>query len=89
MVTVNNLAITFGQFISYLIDSAFVNVHEGWRWMLGIAAIPAIIQLFAILLIGVESPRWLMSVKKSQEAKDVLIKVRGTDDISAELHVIF
>lgn len=35
-----------GQFISYLIDSAFADVSQGWRYMLGIAAIPAIIQLF-------------------------------------------
>ena len=29
LVTVNNLCITSGQFISYLVDSAFVPVHQG------------------------------------------------------------
>jgi len=77
LVTINNLAITTGQFISYLVDSAFVNVPEGWRYMLGIAAFPAIIQFIVIFLIGPESPRWLVSVKQIEKSVQVLKTVRS------------
>jgi MFS family permease len=32
--SLQNLAITFGQFISYLVDAAFLDVYGTWRWML-------------------------------------------------------
>ena len=45
LVTCINVAITFGQFFSACIDGAFSNVVDGWRYMLGLAAVPALIQL--------------------------------------------
>jgi hypothetical protein len=44
--------------------------------MLGIAAIPALIQLMAIALIGPESPRWLVTVKQTEKAIAILKTVR-------------
>lgn len=40
--------ITFGQVIAYGIGAAFFNLHGGWRWMVGLGAVPAGIQ--AVLL---------------------------------------
>ncbi|KVI08285.1 hypothetical protein Ccrd_013349 [Cynara cardunculus var. scolymus] len=51
LVSTNVLMITSGQFLSYL-------VRGTWRWMLGIAAVPAILQ-FSLMLLLPESPRWL------------------------------
>ena len=44
MVTCMNVALTFGQPMSCIIAGP-CTTDEGWRYMLGIAAIPAIIQL--------------------------------------------
>lgn len=41
----NTLFITGGQFVASVIDGVFANVPRGWRYMLGIAAIPAAIQV--------------------------------------------
>ena len=48
MVTCMNVALTFGQLISCVIAGVFSTTKEGWRYMLGIAAIPAVVQLLTI-----------------------------------------
>jgi MFS transporter, SP family, solute carrier family 2 (myo-inositol transporter), member 13 len=76
IVTVNNLFITGGQFISGLIDGAFSDVHEGWRLMLGLAAVPAVVQIVGFLFLP-ESPRWYVMRNKLPEAVRVLNSIRG------------
>lgn len=45
LTTLNTLVVTFGQVIAYVINIAFSNVNEGWRYMFGLAGIPALFQL--------------------------------------------
>ena len=86
LVSINQVALTSGIVISYLVDYSLVDV-QGWRWMFGLAAIPA-----AILAIGMyflpESPRWLVSKNLIDSAKNVLIRIRGNKDVNAELEEI-
>lgn len=49
LVTVSSLFITGGQVVAYLIGWAFSQVNGGWRWMVGLGAVPAILQLLALL----------------------------------------
>lgn len=58
LVSTNVLMITAGQFLSYIVNLAFTQVPGTWRWMLGVAAVPAILQ-FVLMLFLPESPRWL------------------------------
>lgn len=61
-----------------LVGYFLLDVDGGWRWMLGSAALPAI-----ILIIGrigtPESPRWLMSKGRVDEARVIVKKVFGPD----------
>lgn len=79
IVTVNNLFITGGQFISGVIDGAFSGVHEGWRLMLGLAAVPAVVQIIGFLFLP-ESPRWYVMRNRIPEAVRVLNTIRGSMD---------
>lgn len=40
LVSFNQLAITCGILVSYIVDFLFKDVPGTWRWMLGIAVIP-------------------------------------------------
>lgn len=59
-------------FSNYLIASVLGTPDTvAWRWMLGIAAAPAVL-FFALTLNIPESPRWLVKAHRRDEAVDVL-----------------
>ena len=76
LVTLNQLAITVGILVSYLIGLAFVK-SESWRWMFLIAAFPAFLQ-FVIMSFFPESPRYLTKIGKTGEALRILTRFRGS-----------
>jgi SP family galactose:H+ symporter-like MFS transporter len=86
LVSINQVALTSGIVISYLVDYALVDI-QGWRWMFGFAAVPA-----AILAVGMfrlpESPRWLVSKNLIDSARTVLERIRRTKDVGTELEDI-
>ncbi|KAJ7957391.1 inositol transporter 1 [Quillaja saponaria] len=74
LVSTNVLMITGGQFLSYLVNLAFTEVPGTWRWMLGVSAVPAVVQFFLMLCLP-ESPRWLFMKNNKAEAISVLSKI--------------
>jgi MFS transporter, SP family, solute carrier family 2 (myo-inositol transporter), member 13 len=79
LITVNILFVTLGQVVAYIVGWAFVqygNQTTGWRWMVGLGAVPAAIQCF-VMLVMPETPRWLVKVGREDEARRVLNKVFG------------
>ena len=88
MVTCMNVALTFGQLISCVIAGVFSETPEGWRWMFGIATIPAIIQFFGVALFLPESPRYLVQTGNVERGRRALEILRGTFDVGVELDEI-
>jgi len=75
LVTFNNVMITFGQFVASCVDGVFSKDKvNGWRFMLGLAAVPAVIQFVGFCFLP-ESPRWLIDKKKYSKAKEILMKI--------------
>lgn len=74
LIGLNNMSITGGQVISYGIGAAFAHVDNGWRYMVGLGAVPAII-LAILLPFCPESPRQLIYHGKLEEAEVVLLKI--------------
>ncbi|CAI0544973.1 unnamed protein product [Linum tenue] len=84
LVSTNNFLITFGQFLSYLINLAFTKVPGTWRWMLGVAGLPALLQ-FSLMIFLPESPRWLFRKGREEEAKAILRKIYPAEDVETEI----
>lgn len=65
--------IVFGVLIAFVSNIFFSEVAHGWRWMLGVEAIPAVI--YSILCFTLpESPRWLLlRASKTDQEKGVKI----------------
>ena len=70
IITINNLSLTGGQFLSAFVCAILSDVPFGWRYMLGIAAIPAILQFFGFIFLLPESPRYLMEKGRDDEARE-------------------
>ncbi|KAJ4825189.1 Fibroblast growth factor 3 [Turnera subulata] len=85
LVSTNGFLITGGQFLSYLINLAFTKAPGTWRWMLGVAGIPALLQFILMLLLP-ESPRWLYRKGREEEAKAILRKIYPAEDVETEIH---
>ena len=84
----NELMIVVGQLAAFVINAIIGNVfghHDGvWRYMLAIAAIPAIALFFGMLRVP-ESPRWLVERGRIDEARAVLETIRPLERAHAEV----
>src|SRR5579883_493815 len=77
--------ILLAYFSNYLIGLAGFGDVE-WRWMLGVAAIPA--GLFFVTLFGIpRSPRWLVKKQRIEDARRVLHMTEGLN-VEEELQQI-
>jgi sugar porter (SP) family MFS transporter len=83
LVSLNQLAITSGILVSYLIDYGLSSTGN-WRLMFGLAAIPAV-ALFTGMVFQQESPHWLIRQGRVDEARAVLARVRDSGEIEAEI----
>lgn len=84
LVSTNGFLITGGQFLSYLINLAFTKAPGTWRWMLGVAGLPALLQ-FILMLTLPESPRWLYRKKGEAEAIAILKRIYPPDAVDDEI----
>jgi sugar porter (SP) family MFS transporter len=85
-VSFNQLAITSGILVSYLIDY-WLSSSRDWRLMFGLASIPA-----GLLLVGMlfqpESPHWLVWQDREDEARRVLSRFREPSEVDREVEEV-
>ncbi len=80
------LAITVGIFVAYFVNQALAG-PEGWRTMLGVAAVPGALLALAVL-IAVELPRWFAKVGRREDALRTLVALGAEHDAEARLAAI-
>ena len=85
-VSLFQLAITVGILLAYLVDYALAAI-QGWRWMFGLALVPAAIFGAGMFFLP-ESPRWLLRRGERETARAMLARIRGTNEVDAELREI-
>src|SRR6267378_2918413 len=86
VVSLFQLAVTVGIVAAYLTDYAFAGV-EGWRWMLGLAVVPALVFGIGMFFLP-ETPRWLIRGGHHEVAHRVLVRIRGLSDVNVEIEEI-
>jgi len=85
LVSMNQMAIVIGILAAYLVDWALAGLSSNnWRWMVGVAAIPAVALLFGLLGVP-ESPRWLISHGRLDEGRKVMARLLGLNKAEGEL----
>ncbi|KAL0762613.1 hypothetical protein Bca101_078764 [Brassica carinata] len=58
-----------------------------WRWMLGVAGVPAIVQ-FVLMLSLPESPRWLYRKDRVAESRAILERIYPAEEVEAEMEAL-
>ncbi|WP_106475993.1 sugar porter family MFS transporter [Phytohalomonas tamaricis] len=76
LVVMFQFMVVFGILVAYLTGYA---LGEQWRWMFGLGVVPAVILMLGMLVLP-ESPRWLLSKNREDEALTILNRVRSSHD---------
>ncbi|MFC7395536.1 sugar porter family MFS transporter [Scopulibacillus cellulosilyticus] len=84
--SLNQLMIMTGILLAYVVNYIF-SASEGWRWMLGLALIPALLLLIGMIFLP-ESPRWLLKQGKDDQARSILNNMRKGAGVEAEIKEI-
>jgi sugar porter (SP) family MFS transporter len=82
LVSFNQLMITCGIVLSYIVDYA-LSADQSWRWMFGLGAVPAVILVIGMFFLPL-SPRWLVAQSRNDEARKVLKKI-GQENVDGQL----
>ncbi|KAJ4973299.1 hypothetical protein NE237_006473 [Protea cynaroides] len=78
------LAVTLGILVANLVNFGTAKMKEnGWRWSLALAAVPALLMTVGSLLLP-DTPNSLIERGQKDNAKKMLKKIRGTDDVDEE-----
>ena len=87
LVSLYQWAITAGILFSYVINAAFAQAVYSWRWMLFAGVFPGLILLIGMMFLS-DTPRWLVSKNRDDEAKKVFQKIEPDIDVDEEIRQI-
>lgn len=91
MVAITQFNVVFGILLAYLSNYLIGGMHLGeneWRWMFGIMALPSM-AFFLLIFLTPQSPRWLVSRGRLDEAREVLQRCGAdTENVDDEVREI-
>jgi sugar porter (SP) family MFS transporter len=88
LVAISQLAIVTGILLAFFSNYLLVNTGDNnWRWMFIAGAAPALL-FFVLLFFISQSPRWLVLMGQSEEARRVIARLNPGTDVEPELKEI-
>lgn len=90
IVTVNQLMLVIGLFLAFVINAVLANTIDDqvvWRYMLGVAVVPAAALLLGMLTLP-DTPRWYASKQMWPEARRTLQRAHLANRVEAEYEQI-
>ncbi|XP_053192917.1 solute carrier family 2, facilitated glucose transporter member 12 [Scomber japonicus] len=89
LVTLYELMLVVGVMMGFSCSYAFAALPHGWTYTFGLVIPPALLQISALLFLP-PSPRFLVAQGKVEQARTVLVRMRGgiTEHVEVELRDI-
>jgi sugar porter (SP) family MFS transporter len=84
--SLNQLMITVGILLAFIVNALLAD-SGAWRWMLGLAVLPSVVLLIGMYFMP-ETPRWLVSRGRDDDARAVLLQSRTEEEAEAEIRDI-
>jgi sugar porter (SP) family MFS transporter len=88
LVAISQLAIVSGILMAFFSNFLLLNTGENnWRWMFIAGGVPALL-FFVLLFFVSQSPRWLVLMGRTEDARQVITRLNPGQDIEPELNEI-
>ena len=84
--SLNQLMIVSGILLAFVVN-AFLASSGAWRLMVGLAVVPSLVLLIGMFFMP-ETPRWLVSRDRDEEARNVLSRTRTPEAVESEVREI-
>mmetsp|Transcript_28736 Transcript_28736/g.37715 ORF Transcript_28736/g.37715 Transcript_28736/m.37715 type:complete len:546 (+) Transcript_28736:58-1695(+) len=81
------LSLCVGELSAGIIGEWYEEQSNGWRYVVGFAALVAIIMMTGLLIFP-ESPRWLYAIEGKEECAKTLQILRQREDVTSEVEAI-
>lgn len=86
LVSLNELGITLGFLLAFIVDYTFMDVTAGWRVMFGLSGVMAVIQLILMSFMP-ETPHFLVMNGRDLKAIAVMKKIHNIGGVVAQREV--
>jgi len=86
LVSLNELGITVGFLLAFIVDYTFMNMTSGWRLMFGLSSVIAIVQLIFMTFMP-ETPHFLVMKGRDLRAIAIMKKIHCVGGVIAQREV--
>eukprot|EP00090_Calanus_glacialis_P027825 TRINITY_DN4419_c0_g1_i2.p1 TRINITY_DN4419_c0_g1~~TRINITY_DN4419_c0_g1_i2.p1 ORF type:complete len:555 (-),score=184.30 TRINITY_DN4419_c0_g1_i2:132-1796(-) len=86
LITLNELGITLGFLLAFIVNYIFMTVDSGWRYMFGLSGVVAVVQFVCMAFLP-QTPHFLVIRGKEEQAGMVMKKMHGLGGMAAKREV--
>lgn len=86
LITLNELGITLGFLLAFIVNYIFMTVSSGWRYMFGLSGVVAMLQLICMTVLP-QTPHYLVICGKEEQASMVMRRMHGVGGMEAKREV--